>query len=120
MSDAVRLLLTAEEAAERLSLSRTTIYELIRYGDLESVRIGRARRIPAEALGRFVERLTANRHGDHPSAPTSAAAPHRSPNTGRGDESDTTTNGLAPSVSPLGGEERQARHGRFDGGGHVA
>lgn len=59
MSAHLRLLLTPEQAAERLSLSRTTVYELIRYGELRSVKIGRARRVPVEALDEFVERLSA-------------------------------------------------------------
>lgn len=53
----IRLLLTPEEAADRLALSRTTIYELIRTGELRSVKIGRARRIPVAALGEYVAGL---------------------------------------------------------------
>ncbi len=53
----IRLLLTPEEAADRLALSRTTIYELIRTGELRSVKIGRARRIPVAALGEYVTGL---------------------------------------------------------------
>jgi excisionase family DNA binding protein len=52
-----RVLLTPEEAAQRLALSRTTIYELIRTGELRSVKVGRARRIPVAALGEFVNGL---------------------------------------------------------------
>lgn len=53
----IRVLLTPEEAAQRLALSRTTIYELIRLGDLRSVKVGRARRIPVAALGEYVNGL---------------------------------------------------------------
>ncbi len=52
-----KLLFTAEEAGEILSLSRTVVYELIAKGLLESVAVGRARRIPAEALYELVETL---------------------------------------------------------------
>lgn len=52
-----KLLLTAEEAGEVLSIGRTAIYELMARGLLESVSIGRSRRIPARALSEFVERL---------------------------------------------------------------
>jgi excisionase family DNA binding protein len=48
-----QLLLTVEEAAEVLRLGRTTVYNLIRAGDLDSVRIGRLRRVPLEELRRF-------------------------------------------------------------------
>jgi excisionase family DNA binding protein len=52
---AARLLLTVEEAAEVLSLGRTTVYNLIRAGDLDSVRIGRARRVSMDALRTFLK-----------------------------------------------------------------
>ena len=51
-----RLLLTPEHAAE-LWRSAAPIYELLRTGELESVRIGAARRIPAAALTAYVELL---------------------------------------------------------------
>ncbi len=52
-----RLLLTPAEAAEQLGVSRTTLYELLNAGRIESVRIGRARRIPRAALVAYVDRL---------------------------------------------------------------
>lgn len=61
---AYRLLLTPEEAAERLSLSRTTVYELVRKGRLQSVKIGRARRIPRAALQEYVETLVGSQGVD--------------------------------------------------------
>ena len=62
-----RVLLSVEAAAERLSLSRTRLYALIKSGDIESVRVGRLRRIPADALPQFVARLVAKQstHRDH-------------------------------------------------------
>ncbi len=51
------LLLTTTEAADLLGVSRTTVYELLNTGQLESVRIGRARRIPRAALVAYVDRL---------------------------------------------------------------
>jgi excisionase family DNA binding protein len=53
-----KMLLTPEEAAEALSIGRSKLYELIGCGALESVRIGGSRRIPVDALERFVEALT--------------------------------------------------------------
>ncbi len=53
---ALALLLTPDEAARRLSLSRTTLYELVLRGEIESLKIGRSRRIPADALTAFIER----------------------------------------------------------------
>lgn len=51
------LLHTIEEAGGRLKLGRSAVYELITSGELESVKIGRARRIPEDALVAFVEKL---------------------------------------------------------------
>lgn len=51
------LLLTAEQAAASLSICRTKVYELLRNGELESVRIGASRRIPSAALAEYVEQL---------------------------------------------------------------
>lgn len=57
--DGPRVLLTVEAAAERLSISRTRMYALLKSGDVTSVRVGRLRRIPVSALGAFTARLTA-------------------------------------------------------------
>jgi excisionase family DNA binding protein len=51
------MVLTVEEAAERLGIGRTTMYALVKGGDVESIAIGRLRRIPLDALDEFVERL---------------------------------------------------------------
>ena len=56
-NDQTRLLLTVDEAAERLGLGRTKVYELLNRGELASVRIGTARRVPASALETYIERL---------------------------------------------------------------
>jgi excisionase family DNA binding protein len=55
----VRLLLTVEEAADRLGIGRTLMYALVKDGAVESVHIGRLRRIPADALSRYLQRLRA-------------------------------------------------------------
>jgi excisionase family DNA binding protein len=59
-----RVLLTVDEAAARLSLGKTKVYELLMRGDLASVRIGVARRIPASALEAYVERLLTDQLGE--------------------------------------------------------
>ena len=55
---APRLMLTAEQAAEALGIGRTAVFALIKSGDLESVRIGRLRRIPAGSIEAYAQRLT--------------------------------------------------------------
>lgn len=54
-----RLLHRVPEAAERLGVSRSTLYELIGAGEIQAIRIGAAVRIPSIELERFVERLLA-------------------------------------------------------------
>ena len=58
-----QLLLTAEEAARALNIGRTTLYALIKDGQLHSVHIGRSCRLTRAELQRYVTRL------DAPSAP---------------------------------------------------
>ncbi|MGI8815059.1 MAG: helix-turn-helix domain-containing protein [Pseudonocardia sp.] len=55
----VRLLLTAEEAGEMLHIGRTKVFDLIRAGELESIKIGRLRRIPLDSVHEFTARLVA-------------------------------------------------------------
>ncbi len=50
------LLVRVEEAARILSLSRSTIYEMLESGELPSVRRGTARRIPITALHEWIAR----------------------------------------------------------------
>jgi excisionase family DNA binding protein len=55
--DRSRLLLRPEEAAERLAIGRSKVYELLASGELASVRIGTSRRVPTDALQRYVAEL---------------------------------------------------------------
>lgn len=52
-----RMLLTPEEAAEALSLSRSKVYELLNRGVISSVTIDRSRRIPVASLQAFIASL---------------------------------------------------------------
>lgn len=51
------LLVTIDEAARRLSIGRSHIYEVMRRGRLRSVRIGRSRRILERDLDAFISQL---------------------------------------------------------------
>ena len=53
-----RRLLTVRGAADFLSISRGAIYNLLDDGELNSIHIGRSRRIPLAELRRFVDRRT--------------------------------------------------------------
>jgi excisionase family DNA binding protein len=50
-------LLTVPEVMSRLRLSRAKVYDLIRSRELETVTIGRCRRIPPAALVDYIDRL---------------------------------------------------------------
>jgi len=48
--------LTVEELAETLRIAPSSAYGLVQRGDVRSVRVGRAIRIPAEAVDQFLSR----------------------------------------------------------------
>ena len=52
-----RILYSPEEAARALGVGRSMVYELLAAGALASVRVGRLRRIPADALHAYVASL---------------------------------------------------------------
>lgn len=52
-----RVWLTVEEVADALCLGRCKIFDLLRSGELESVKVGRLRRIPVDAVHDFARRL---------------------------------------------------------------
>jgi excisionase family DNA binding protein len=52
-----RLLLTVEEAADRIGICRSSMFNLIRQGAVKSVKVGRLRRITPAALEDFIQKL---------------------------------------------------------------
>jgi len=56
---ATPLLLTVTEVAHRLGCGRTLVYDLIGSGQLETVKLGRLRRVPTEAVDVLVRQLRA-------------------------------------------------------------
>lgn len=59
MTDQEALLLTVEQAARQLGLGRSHMYELLMAQRVRSVKIGRCRRVPAQALQQFIADLQA-------------------------------------------------------------
>lgn len=55
-------LLSVEAAATHLSIGRTTMYALLKTGAIGSVKVGRLRRIPTEALTAYTARLIAEQN----------------------------------------------------------
>jgi excisionase family DNA binding protein len=72
------LLLTPEEAARMLRVGRTTIYALMKSGDLRPIHIGRCCRLSRAELERYV------RHLDAPEPVPSRAQARRRPATNQG------------------------------------
>ena len=60
------LLLTPAEAARRLSLGRSKLYDLLLRGEIVSITIGRSRRIPIDALADFIDRKRREQGLDRP------------------------------------------------------
>ncbi len=58
LTSTLKLLLTVDEAAAALSISRTLCYRLLAGRQMFSVKVGNARRIPITALQEFVEQLS--------------------------------------------------------------
>ncbi len=50
-------LLTVTQVAEELQLARSRVYVLLSTRAIQSVKIGKARRIPVAALEEYIERL---------------------------------------------------------------
>lgn len=59
-----RILYPVKEAAQQLGMSVSYTRDLIRSGLLRSVKIGHARRVPADALHEYVQRLDAEQNGE--------------------------------------------------------
>jgi excisionase family DNA binding protein len=58
-----RLLLTVSEAAQQLGIGRSLLYELLADGQVQSIHVGRLRRIPIDALADFIDRQRWSRPG---------------------------------------------------------
>ena len=58
-----KLLLKVEEVSEMLNLGRSKLYSYILSGELRSVKIGRRRLIPPDAVQEFVDGLPTDRQG---------------------------------------------------------
>jgi excisionase family DNA binding protein len=51
------LLFSVEEAAQLLGIGRTFMFQLVATGEISSLKIGKRRKIPREALDQYIERL---------------------------------------------------------------
>ena len=53
----MKVLVSVDEAAAMLSLGRTLVWELVRKKELQSVKVGRTRRILVSSVHEYVEKL---------------------------------------------------------------
>ena len=108
-----RLLLTPEEAAEVLRVGRTTIYALMKAGDLHTVHIGHSCRISRAELERYVRpwephpeppRSNARKRTTGPArtlrAGLAIAGRRVSPQVGHPSQSPSEVSGMTPRVRP--------------------
>ncbi len=66
-SNADDIVYTIQEAALRLKIGRTTMYELVMSGQVRTVTIGRLRRVPAKCIEDYVTNLL-EQSADFPTA----------------------------------------------------
>jgi excisionase family DNA binding protein len=52
-----KFLYTVDETANSLSVGRTVVYQLLNARELESVKIGRARRVVHSSIEAYIEKL---------------------------------------------------------------
>ena len=52
-----RLLFSVEEAAELLGIGRTFMFQLVATGEIDSLKIGKKRKIPRDAIDGYIRRL---------------------------------------------------------------
>lgn len=64
-----------EEAAGAAGIGRSLLCELIRRGDIDSVKIGRRRIIPADSLRRYIARLVEEQRAVRATPDVDAAGP---------------------------------------------
>ena len=57
-------LFTAQEVADRLKIKKTTVYELIKRGELESSKIGKQLRVSEEQLSQYLNRSSSGNSGN--------------------------------------------------------
>ena len=57
MSEQERLLITVDDAAQRLSVGKSLMYRLLHDGSVDSVKLGRRRLVIAESLPRAIESM---------------------------------------------------------------
>lgn len=62
MSDS-KLAYTVDESCSTLSIGRTYLFDLIRRGEISSVKIGRRRVVPAASLEAYLARLVSEQVG---------------------------------------------------------
>ncbi len=53
----MKVLVSVDEAAAMLSLGRTSVYGLVMQNELQSVKVGRMRRIVVSSLHNYISRL---------------------------------------------------------------
>jgi excisionase family DNA binding protein len=69
--DGNRLLYSVSEAARLLGVGRTYMFRLLATGQVESIKVGKLRKIPCDALSRYIDQ---QRPGQAPSSSSAEKA----------------------------------------------
>jgi excisionase family DNA binding protein len=51
------ILFSVEEVADILHIGRSTVFNLIKQGKIQSIKLGRSRRVPIDAMQTYVDEL---------------------------------------------------------------
>ena len=57
LNPAAKLLYDVNEVAELLGLGRSKLYSYVQSGQLRSIKVGRRRKVPADAVSEFIKSL---------------------------------------------------------------
>lgn len=68
-----RLLYSAEEAADLLGIGRTFMFALLASGEISSLKIGKRRKIPRDALNDYIQRLRSEQQSASQQQPSTHA-----------------------------------------------
>jgi excisionase family DNA binding protein len=93
------VLLTVAQAAEQLSVSKRTVWRLIRSGELVAIRLRHLVRIPVEDFNAYIDGLARIRHN----APSGPAVQSKGGDSTCQSEKQIATGSTAGTTRPIGG-----------------
>ena len=59
------ILYSVEEVADILHIGRSTVFNLIKQGKIQSIKLGRSRRVPIDAMQTYVDELVSETNNSY-------------------------------------------------------